>query len=1783
MKKDILACGLAAAFAVGTMVATAGAEDVPRARVAFDRAGGFTVERGAEASVTARVEDGGGYGFRGWEGNAPGHAEGRRNETWVIDTGRAGEYWLRAIGWCDGTDDEVRGTIRFRVVEPARAARPASEGETLVWSEDFADLTSGSSTVIDYHDWTGDKCYNISNSVRVGSSNGGGYVTSTNGTLGGSSGRLEFSMWRHDSGAAATLQRSVDGGDNWIDLATYSSSDITASAQVFSVDVPASETVMFKWSNDAGRKRFYLDDVSLYSTGSVVPQEPHPPVLDLDPDVSEVTVFVGQEYELEVTATEYDGDEITLSASGTPVTEDTWLADDPGTGSVTGYFNWTPTTTGTWNVVFSATDKDGTTNRTVAFTVVPEGPGSLAFESDGVHVRESAGTVTLTVVRTNGAAGAVTVAWATLDGTASAGSEYVAGGGALAFADGQTEATLSVALLDDTAAEDNKSFSVVLGNVTGGASLGDVTACTVTIVDDDDANASYYASCYKNGVLKTGDDLKDALCKILNTGVKTNTYGSRLDDILQVTDRHSTNGSSSQVRCIYLQSGITAFNKEHIWAQSHGIDESGPAYSDLHHIRACNSTMNSTRGDKDFDNRQNVSGATQVNGCWYTSKAWEPPDAAKGDVARAVLYMDVRYENKYNGKVDLEAVDSIGTSTDGNQLGKLSTLIAWNELDPPDAFEKRRNELIYTTYQYNRNPFIDHPTWVRAVFDPTNFHEEAITWTVNVTVEGTGWVNGDNGASTTEVTNGLTKTFFVQPDAASYYHIGSISWNGVLVPQAYYTNASYYNYTTPVVTNTSTLAVVFAPDTAALGTPIWWLAQYGYTNDWDAAELADLNDDGVPNWQEYLNGTDPTALSLRQVTGVTVTATNNAGFTLTWNAVDYADGYRVRVCSTAVVDATSAGFEDETLDSGWTVSATGTALATNAALEGEWGLTFSTNGAWLASPAVANPASVEFKYKRSSSTAAWILAVEVSADGGGTWTEAGSVTNATTTAKTGSVDLSAWYGQTVIVRLRDARESGNAARYVDAVTLKTGGATVAEATTSATTWTATGLDAGTGYDVFVRGEATTLGTAVGPWSAAVRATTAEIDDGRQAQTITFPAIADQLTTATVTLQATASSGLAVSYVVDGPAVLAGMVLSFTDAGTVTVTASQSGNAEWKPAASVTRTFAVTEPVLAAPENVRASSTNAMGFTAAWNAVEGATGYRLTVWRVSEGSGEGDATVLVEDVCQDINGNGNARLTNGTPTGWVFTNAYAATNEIRVGTSGAGGSATVTGLGATGTVRVVTRARTWATDSNVVMSVTVGGALQTNSLTTASETYTNDFEGVDGEVAVGWSCAAAKKRFFLQSVEVGVIGAGGTGGAVREVVEGYDGLAVAGLEQAVTGLEAETAYEFQVSAVAGTTAGPGSAMVAVSTLAAGTEKREQTITFPSIGAQVTTNTVTLAATADSGLPVSYAVVGPAAATGGMLTFTGAGQVTVTASQAGDDEWLAADDVTQSFEVSKAQATVTLGGLSWTYDGTGKMASVTTEPEGVQVALTYDGGTELPVNAGSHPVAATVVDEIWAGQAEGTMVIAKGTQTITFGVIGTQTTADTVTLGAVASSGLEVSYSFSGPAQLAGTTLSFTGAGTVTVTASQAGDENWAAAEDAVRSFEVTKAALTPQEAYEEWLDEKVANPEAPELSYETATEDDADEDGVSNWLEYVADTDPTDGEVFLHLKVVQTNGTWFAKPEPASANRSYSIVTRTDLVDDSTLKTNSFPAGSVDPTTAITNDIWFGTIRVSLPE
>ncbi|MFD3547199.1 endonuclease I family protein [Streptomyces sp. NPDC058655] len=217
---------------------------------------------------------------------------------------------------------------------------------------------------------------------------------------------------------------------------------------------------------------------------------------------------------------------------------------------------------------------------------------------------------------------------------------------------------------------------------------------------------------------KTGPALKTALHDIIKTQSKV-TYDG-VWNALKVTDQDPANANN----VILLYSGRSQskstngggandWNREHVWAKSHGDfgTATGPG-TDLHHLRPEDVTVNSTRGNKDFD--MGGGPVAEAPGSLTDADSFEPRNAVKGDVARMILYMAVRYDGG-DGFADLEPNDRVNNGS-APATGRISVLKQWNQQDPPDAFEKRRNQVIFDTYQHNRNPFIDHPEWVNSIW-----------------------------------------------------------------------------------------------------------------------------------------------------------------------------------------------------------------------------------------------------------------------------------------------------------------------------------------------------------------------------------------------------------------------------------------------------------------------------------------------------------------------------------------------------------------------------------------------------------------------------------------------------------------------------------------------------------------------------------------------------------------------------------------------------------------------------------------------------------------------------------------------------------------------------------------------------------------------------------------------------------------------------------------------------------------------------------------------------------
>lgn len=217
----------------------------------------------------------------------------------------------------------------------------------------------------------------------------------------------------------------------------------------------------------------------------------------------------------------------------------------------------------------------------------------------------------------------------------------------------------------------------------------------------------------------SGAALEDSLHTIISTDVDTLTY-DEVWDALKVTDRDPANANN--VILLYQGTsmpasnnggGVDQWNREHVWAKSHGDfgTATGPG-TDIHHLRPTDVTVNSARGNLDFD--EGGTENSEAPGNYADGDSWEPRDADKGDVARMIFYMSVRYDGG-DGWPDLEVNDATGNGS-APHIGKLSVLLEWNAADPPSAAELRRNDLIQQQFQGNRNPFIDHPEWADSIW-----------------------------------------------------------------------------------------------------------------------------------------------------------------------------------------------------------------------------------------------------------------------------------------------------------------------------------------------------------------------------------------------------------------------------------------------------------------------------------------------------------------------------------------------------------------------------------------------------------------------------------------------------------------------------------------------------------------------------------------------------------------------------------------------------------------------------------------------------------------------------------------------------------------------------------------------------------------------------------------------------------------------------------------------------------------------------------------------------------
>ena len=226
-------------------------------------------------------------------------------------------------------------------------------------------------------------------------------------------------------------------------------------------------------------------------------------------------------------------------------------------------------------------------------------------------------------------------------------------------------------------------------------------------------------------------------------------------NILELAQENPTNPSAIldvyRNRSFTKQGGAnSSYNREHAWPSSYGFPDDGASnmpFTDCHMLQLSDDGYNTTRSNKPYgactagcnelttdanDGNGGGSGVYPGQSNWtagsFTNGTFEVNVFRRGDIARAMLYADVRYEGGTHGSTgvaepDLILTDSLSLIASGNTgsneavayMGRLAVLLDWHYGDPVDDFERDRNDAV-AAFQGNRNPFVDHPEWADCLF-----------------------------------------------------------------------------------------------------------------------------------------------------------------------------------------------------------------------------------------------------------------------------------------------------------------------------------------------------------------------------------------------------------------------------------------------------------------------------------------------------------------------------------------------------------------------------------------------------------------------------------------------------------------------------------------------------------------------------------------------------------------------------------------------------------------------------------------------------------------------------------------------------------------------------------------------------------------------------------------------------------------------------------------------------------------------------------------------------------
>ena len=304
------------------------------------------------------------------------------------------------------------------------------------------------------------------------------------------------------------------------------------------------------------------------------------------------------------------------------------------------------------------------------------------------------------------------------------------------------------------------TFTILAAGVRNAANINMAANVTVTFQVTSGSNDDYYSQVNTSAP----DQLRCSLHATIrdHTVYPYSASGTSTWTILELADASIAN--PERILDVYRNrlyvrgtdragsGGSNKYNREHTWPNSLGFGSATgdlglphAPYTDTHMLYLSDEGYNSNRGNMPYASCPKSSGCSELtteanqgaggssggvypgNSNWFKGPngpngSFEPWAARKGDMARAIMYMAIRYEGGVDARgqtePNLELTDDrakIGTGKP--YMGLLTDLLAWHLADPPSAEEQARNELIFT-FQGNRNPFIDHPEWgTRALFE----------------------------------------------------------------------------------------------------------------------------------------------------------------------------------------------------------------------------------------------------------------------------------------------------------------------------------------------------------------------------------------------------------------------------------------------------------------------------------------------------------------------------------------------------------------------------------------------------------------------------------------------------------------------------------------------------------------------------------------------------------------------------------------------------------------------------------------------------------------------------------------------------------------------------------------------------------------------------------------------------------------------------------------------------------------------------------------------------------